>query len=239
MLIAARALSLARQFLWQLLWLAAFAQLSFTSIAMAEDGPAIFDVRRSLPLEPDEPTYHDFYIDAGPEAGFKKGMYVTVVRSMPIHDPIQNKQQATLNIKVARLQIVHVERNISVARLYNELGNEDRPVLEYESVMIGDRIETASMTMEAPAKKSKAPANPKTARVQEGRREERPTRNEGGTESSPVPPPADQGGPTSASESEDGVILAEENPFPESVFAANVRVLEKLAYERLGLIGSN
>ena len=239
MLIAARALTLARQFLWHLSWLAAFTQLSLTSIAMAEDGPSIFDVRRSLPLEPDEPVYHDFYIDAGPEAGFKKGMYVTVVRSMPIHDPIQNKQQATLNIKVARLQVVHVERNIAVARLYNELGNEERAVLEYEAVMIGDRIETGSMTMEAPAKKSKAPANPRTARAQEGRREERPVRNDGGTESSPVPPPTEPGSPTSSSDAEEGVILADENLFSESVFAANVRVLEKLAYERLGLIGSN
>ena len=127
---------------------AAFAQ-SLTS------APQIFDVRISLPLEPEEEAYHDFYINAGPEAGFKKGMFVTVVRLVPVHDPVQNKQQATLTVDVARLQVIHVERNITVARLDSEFTDEERPTLEFESVMIGDRIDPASLTMDSPKKKQK------------------------------------------------------------------------------------
>ncbi len=129
--------------------------------------PLIFDVRRSLPLEPNEPVFHDFYINAGPEAGFRKGMYVTVVRLVPVHDPVQNKQQATLSINVAKLQVIHVERNITVARLQSEFTDEERPTLEFESVMIGDRIDPASMTMEAPAAKKK-----KSAKAAPGKTEE-------------------------------------------------------------------
>lgn len=123
--------------------------------AELQSAPLIFDVRINLPLDPDDQTYHDFYINAGSELGFKKGMFVTVVRPVPVHDPIQNKQQGTLNIAVARLQVIHVERSLTVARLVTEFTDEDRPVLEFESVMIGDRIDPTSMTMEGPSAKKK------------------------------------------------------------------------------------
>lgn len=141
-------------------------QLVMLSIAFAQpkDGPAVFDVRRSLPLEPEEPVYHDFYIDAGNEAGFKKGMYVTVVRKIPVHDPVGNKQQATLNITVGKLQVIHVEKNITVARLHSELGDEERPTLEFEAIMIGDQVDMGSLTMDKPKEPKKFRAK-KTAQV--------------------------------------------------------------------------
>lgn len=119
-------------------------------------GPLIFDVRRSMPLEPNEPVYKDFYINAGPEAGFKKGVYIAVVRPIPIHDPIQNKQQGTLNVPVGHLQVIHVDRGITVARMQDELSDEERPTLEFEGVMVGDKIDLGSMTTTAP--KRPAPA---------------------------------------------------------------------------------
>jgi hypothetical protein len=119
--------------------------------------PIIFDVRINLPLEPTEPVYHDFYINTGAESGLKKGMFILVVRPVPIHDPVQNKQQGILSVNVARLKVIHVERQMAVARLQTEFTDEDRPVLEFESVMIGDRIDLASAVMEPPTvPKSKA-----------------------------------------------------------------------------------
>ena len=138
--------------------LVSILQISFSSSAFAQSlngAPSIFDVRRSLPLEPDEESFHDFYINVGPEGGFKKGMYITVVRQIPVTDPILNKQQATLTINVAKLHVIHVERGITVARLVYEFTDEERPTLEYESVMIGDKIDPTSFTMEAPSTKKK------------------------------------------------------------------------------------
>jgi hypothetical protein len=136
--------------------LIAFSPLFAMAQATPFSIPEIFDMRKNLPLEPTEPVFHDFYINAGPEAGFKKGMYATVVRQVPIHDPVQNKQQAMLNVEVARIKIVHVQKNLTVARVHSILGDDERPTLEFESIMIGDRIDPTTLSMEEPGKKSPA-----------------------------------------------------------------------------------
>lgn len=115
-----------------------------------DDTPTIFDVRKSLPMEPSEASYHDFYINAGVEAGFKKGQYLPIERAIPVHDPVQNKQQAILTIPVGKVLVIHTERKITVARLVTELGDDERPTLEYESIMIGDRVDVKGITTEAP-----------------------------------------------------------------------------------------
>jgi hypothetical protein len=114
------------------------------------DAPTIFDVRKSLPMEPTEAPFHDFYINAGSEAGFKRGQYLPIRRSLPVHDPIQNKQQAVLTVPVGNLLVIHVDRGLTVARLVQELGNEDRPTLEFEAVMIGDHVDLKGITMSPP-----------------------------------------------------------------------------------------
>lgn len=159
--IAGRALGLALLLIAAAIALQLF-DLPEASAQNLNNAPVIFDVRRSLPLEPDEPVYHDFYINTGPESGLKKGMFVTVVRQLPVHDPILNKQQATLSVTVGKLQVLQVERGITVARLNSELPDEERPVLEFEAVMIGDKIDLASATTvapKAPKKKVRASAS--------------------------------------------------------------------------------
>lgn len=138
-----------------------------------QNAPTIFDVRRSLPLEPDEAITHDFYINAGPEVGLKKGSFINVVRPVPVHDPIQNKQQATLNIPIGKLQIIHVEKNIAVGRLQSELSDDERPTVEFEAIMIGDRVDLASITGEAPQKKRAR----KTAKAEVEPEQEAPVRS--------------------------------------------------------------
>lgn len=123
--------------------------------AFAGEVVSVFDVRKSLPLDPSDPVYYDYYLNAGPEAGIKKGMFVSVVRKLPIHDPVGNQAQGTLSIEVAKLQVIHVERNLSVARLASEFGSEDRPVLEYEGVMIGDILDLSTVSMDAPKERGK------------------------------------------------------------------------------------
>lgn len=154
--------------------------------------PMIFDVRRSLPLEPDEPVYKDFYINAGAEAGFKKGMYLIVVRPVPVHDPVQNKQQGELAINVARLQVIHVSHSLTVARLHSEFTEDERPTLEFESVMIGDRIDPSSMTMETPNQKKRSKAAATIAKPAESRSEAKAeTKREDVPSPQPAPPKAE------------------------------------------------
>ncbi len=155
----ARAFRTALVFAFILMSSLAISVMFFIERANAQNstGPQIFDVRRSLPLEPDEEVTKDFYINAGPESGLKKGVYVSVVRALPIHNPIQNKQQAELNVPVGKLKIIDVQRGITVARLETELSDDERPTLEFEGVMVGDHIDLGTMTTEAPKKlKSRA-----------------------------------------------------------------------------------
>jgi hypothetical protein len=164
-----RALCKALALMMTIPWVSIILSVTVSSNAYAElnlaNAPQIFDARKSLPLEPDEEAVHDFLINAGPEAGLKKGMFVSVVRQVPVHNPIVNKQQATLSVMVGRVHIIHVERGISVGRMDSELTDDDRPTLEFEGIMIGDRIDMDSATMEAP-KVSPAKARSKSARVE-------------------------------------------------------------------------
>ncbi len=129
-----------------------------------DDTPTIFDVRKSLPMEPTDPTFHDFYINAGVEVGFKKGQYLPVSRALPVHDPVQNKQQGILTVPVGKVLVIHVERNMAVARLASELGDDERPTLEYEAIMIGDLVDMRGISTEAPKSSKK---KKKTAAVED------------------------------------------------------------------------
>lgn len=136
------------------------AALLISSIGMAQNlaqAPAIFDMRKSLPLDDEHHATRDFYINAGIEAGFKKGMFISVVRLIPVHDPVQNKQQAVLSVPVGQLKIIQVEKNITVARVVFELDDDERPTLEFEGIMIGDRVDPGSMTSESSDRSKKKP----------------------------------------------------------------------------------
>jgi hypothetical protein len=129
------------------------AQLAIGQGAFA-GSPMVFDMRKSLPMESTEVAVRDFYINAGPEVGFKRGQFLKVMRSTQIHDPFSNQQQAVMSVPVGFLQVIHVERGITVARLHSETTTAERPVVEFEGVMVGDRIDMSSISAEAP----KAPA---------------------------------------------------------------------------------
>ena len=123
--------------------------LCLSSVVRAET-VSIFDMRKSLPLDPDEQATREFYVNAGPEAGLRDGLYARVMRMIPVHDPIANKAQATMMIPVGYVKIIHAERGIAVARPYGELTDDDRPTLEYEGIMIGDRIDLSTASADEP-----------------------------------------------------------------------------------------
>ena len=116
---------------------------------------SIFEVRKSLPMENNEPTFKDYYVNAGSESGIKKGMYINVVRSSSILDPAKNITQGTIKISLGRLQMIQVDKHVSVGRLYSQSSNEERPSVEFEGFMLGDVLDIESATLDAPAIKSK------------------------------------------------------------------------------------
>ena len=137
----------------------------------------IFNVRKDLPMSDADPVFRDFIINGGSEAGLSVGMLVNVQRRIPLYDSYQNRSAGDLQLKVARIKIIYVQKGLAVARLQSEFTREATPVLEDNYIMIGDHIDLSSASSsdkkaEAPAPEKAEPApveeKPKTAAVPSG-----------------------------------------------------------------------
>ncbi len=118
----------------------------FVAKAFAKD-VVVFDVRRQVSLNPDKRPPQDFFINAGSEIGLKEGMLVVVNRRQTLYDSYQNKSVGDLVVPVAQIRIIHVQNSISVARLEKMVDRRYLPSLDFDAVMVGDRLdmETAKM----------------------------------------------------------------------------------------------
>lgn len=133
-----------------------------TSTANAEE-IQIFDMRKTLAMSDQDTVYRDFYISKGLEAGLRPGMIITVKRRQPLYDAIHNRSAGDLNIAVARVKIIHVEKGLAVARAYSDFGRDDLPLLEDNFIMIGDELDLSSATTESKTKDAKKVKTDKSA----------------------------------------------------------------------------
>ncbi|MBX3021069.1 MAG: hypothetical protein KF799_05275 [Bdellovibrionales bacterium] len=106
----------------------------------------IFDVRRTLRMANTDPIYHDYYINGGNESGLSNGMILTVTRKLPLYDNYQNHSAGDLNLKVAKLKIIHVQKGLAVGRLQSEFTRENAPLLEDAFIMVGDSLDLSTAT---------------------------------------------------------------------------------------------
>lgn len=118
----------------------------------------IFEVHKNIPLNNDEIVYKDYYISGGATDGIKKGMVLTVNRKSPIHDNLKNKSQGFLLNAMGRVQIIHVEQEFSIARLFAVQERDNAPLADLDGVMVGDFVDLATAhelkeNMEKPTKK--------------------------------------------------------------------------------------
>ena len=116
----------------------------------------IFDVRKTLAMSDTDKIYRDFYINGGSEAGLSAGMVITVQRRMPLYDNYMNRSAGDLDLKVAKIKIIHVQKGLAVARLHSEFTRENAPILEDNFIMVGDRLDIGSA--ESDGKKAEEPA---------------------------------------------------------------------------------
>lgn len=116
----------------------------------------VFDVRNTIALSDTEPTYKDYYLNAGSERGLRKGMIITVVRKMALYDSYQNKSPGDLEVEVAKIKIIHVQKGLSVARDHGDISRISHPILDNDFVMVGDELDLDSITTDAKEKKNAA-----------------------------------------------------------------------------------
>lgn len=100
-------------------------------------------VTTDFPMKAGEPLYKDFYINAGTNNGLKKGILIEAVRKMNTYDNINSKLLGDTAIKIARLRLIHVDKNVSIARLVKFYDKDKTPMTGIDSVMIGDFIEVS------------------------------------------------------------------------------------------------
>jgi hypothetical protein len=112
-----------------------------------ERNPSSFDVkarvisvRRDIGLndKEDDKSPHDIILNAGFNSGISKGMKLTVKRHIPILDPYRENKQRELEVELAKLEVVQVQDDISVARVKSMVAIDDGLSVGLRSVLIGD-----------------------------------------------------------------------------------------------------
>ena len=132
--------------------------VSFASAARAQSKEiTVFDIRRPVSLENNVELPKDFFINAGLEAGLKVGMVITVNRRQTLYDPYQGKSPGELIVPVGQLRVIHAQDNLSVARLVEIMGREELPTLEFDAVMVGDRLDMSTAKMGKAKRAEQAP----------------------------------------------------------------------------------
>jgi hypothetical protein len=134
--------------------------LLITAPLVAKADLTIFDVRKNLAMSDTDKVYRDFYINGGSESGLSVGMIITVQRRQPLYDSYQNRSAGDLQLKVAKIKIIHVQKGLAVARLHSEFTRDNAPILEDNFIMTGDQLDLGSATTEKEGKRADNDATP-------------------------------------------------------------------------------
>lgn len=123
-----------------------FALAAVVTPTFALDKEAVvIEVRKKVKLHDTERVYADYFIRGGSKVGLSKGTLVSVVRRLPVHDPFENASVGDFRVKVADIEIIQVDSEKAIGRLVEIDRREARPMLTYDAIMIGDRLDLETM----------------------------------------------------------------------------------------------
>lgn len=100
-------------------------------------------VVRDFPMKAGDTIFKDYYINAGSNNGLKRGIFIEAVRKLSAFDNINSKVMGDTPVKIARLQIIHIDKSVAIARLVQFYDKAKTPLAGHDAVMIGDVIEVA------------------------------------------------------------------------------------------------
>ncbi|GEM_PF-2702169 len=101
----------------------------------------IIEARRNIPLSDSEPRYMDLYLSGGSANGIKVDSIYKVVRTLPIRGALGTQDFGSIKILVGEVKIIFSDSRTSIGRIYKIYSREKLPILETESVMIGDEVD--------------------------------------------------------------------------------------------------
>jgi hypothetical protein len=111
----------------------------------AGEEAVVIEVRKKIKLHDMERTYADYFIRGGTKLGLSKGVLVSVVRRVPVHDPFENASVGDFRVKVADIEIIAADSKKAIGRLVEIDRRAARPMLAYDAIMIGDRLDLTTM----------------------------------------------------------------------------------------------
>ncbi|MEQ1876400.1 MAG: hypothetical protein ABL958_07125 [Bdellovibrionia bacterium] len=149
------------RFMFVLGYLILFSLFSYQALAREL---TVFAIQKNLQMSIKDPVYHDYYLDGGTEAGISRGQIITVVRRIPLHDLTRNRPLGDMHMPVAQLKVLYVQRGSSVARLHKLFLDKDRPLIDFNAVMVGDQVSNGT-DGEGEAQESEAAPAPQPAPV--------------------------------------------------------------------------
>ncbi len=117
-----------------------------TSVCWARpDEAVVIEVRKKVKLHDMERVYADYFIRGGTKLGLSEGVIISVHRRLPVHDPFDHSSVGDFKVKVADIEIIQADSEKSIGRLVEIDRREARPMLSYDAIMIGDRLDLDSM----------------------------------------------------------------------------------------------
>ncbi len=117
---------------------------SFSAWSTPEEA-VVIEVRKKVKLHDTERVYADYFIRGGTKLGLSPGVIVSVFRRVPVHDPLQNASVGDFQVKVADMEIILADDKKSIGRLVEIDRRAARPMLAFDAIMIGDKLDLSSM----------------------------------------------------------------------------------------------
>lgn len=118
--------------------------------ALAAEAYSVFDIKKTIPLNSHQKVYRDYYVNLGSEQGARPGSILAVYRRQGVVDYYRNTLHDDLIVPVGHMKIIQAGKDMSVARLESLVSAKQIPVVEFNSIMLGDRVE---LQAEKPRKK--------------------------------------------------------------------------------------
>lgn len=126
-----------------------FILCSMIEVQVKAQEAIVIEVKKNVSLSKNDKVYRHYFINGGANQGLTKGSVVDVVRRVAVHDPLKNASIGDIRVKVAELEVIHSDPKISVAKMVGQESPENRPVLDIEAIMVGDRLDLSTVRMGA------------------------------------------------------------------------------------------
>lgn len=115
----------------------------FFSLSTHSKNFFVYSIEHKLPLGnlgTSEEPQKNFYLNIGSLQGLEEGSLVEVRRKVSKNNKFTNNKEHIFHVKVGMLKIIQVSENSSIAITDEDETSNQKPILNYSTVMLGDEV---------------------------------------------------------------------------------------------------